>query len=150
MALALTSRRRAIAGVASSLAAFALAVAVVGRGCGTAAPGPEAAVRNFVEAARAGDRHAVWQLLSPTTQQRLEREAIRTTDLVGSSTRYRAIDLISIGSSEDVASPSEIRVTSKSADRAQVEVLGAGGRAQIELVRVGERWRIELPTYGGS
>jgi hypothetical protein len=149
VALALTSRRRALAGAASALAAFALAVAVVGRGCGSAAPGPESAVRNFVQAARAGDRNAVWQLLSPATQQVLEREAMQATDLVGSSTRYRALDLISIGSSDDVAAPSRFAVTSKTADRATVEVAGAAGLSAVELVRVNGRWRIDLPTYGG-
>lgn len=150
MALALTSRRRALAGAASAIAAIALAVAVVGRGCGVTTPGPEAAVRSFVQAARAGDRRAVWQLLSPATQQAIESEAQKSTDLVGSSTRYEALDLISIGSSDDVPPPTDIRMVSQRGDRAVVEVAGAAGRAQLELVRVGGRWRIDMPGYGGS
>ncbi len=47
MALALTSRRGALAAVASALAAMALAAAVAGRSCRVTQPGPEAAVRDM-------------------------------------------------------------------------------------------------------
>jgi len=127
------------------VAAMALAAAVVGRGCGVTSPGPDATVRSLVQASRAGDRKAVWQLLSPDTQTRLERQAREATELVGSSTRYTALDLISIGSSDDVPPPTEIRVVWKRGDDAMVKVAGTAGQAELPLRRVGGRWRIHLP-----
>ena len=146
MALALTSRRGAVAAAASALAAIGLAATMLGRGCGVTSPGPEATVRGMMQAARTGDRKAVWRLLSPDTQQALEDQAQKATDLVGASTRYTAIDLISVGSPDD-APPTDIRVVSRSGDHAVVEVAGPGGRAQLELVRVDGRWKIDLPAY---
>jgi hypothetical protein len=145
VALALTSKRRAMAAAASALAAMALAAAVVGRGCSVSAPGPDATVRSLMTAARAGDRKAVWTLLSVKTQERLEREARQATQLVGSSTRYAALDMISIGSSEDVAPPTEIKTVSRHGDDAVVEIGGPTGRAQLSLHRESGRWRVHLP-----
>ncbi|MBK9033470.1 MAG: hypothetical protein IPL61_19760 [Myxococcales bacterium] len=147
MALALTSRRGAIAAAASAVMAMALAATMLGRGCGVTRPGPEAAVRGMIQAARAGDRKAVWRLLSPQTQRALEDRARKATDLVGASTRYTALDLISVGTSDDVPPPTDVREVSRSGDRAVVEVGGPTGRAQIEVVRVDGRWRIDLPAY---
>jgi hypothetical protein len=149
MALALTSRRGALAAVASALAAMALAAAVAGRSCRVTEPGPEAAVRDMIQAAKTGDRDTVFELLAPATRERLDAEARRATDLVGASQRYAAKDLISIGSSEGVADPTDITVLEDRGDRAVVEVVSPAGRARIDLVRQGGRWRIELPQYGG-
>lgn len=146
LALALTSRRGAVAAAASALAAIALAAAVLGRGCGVTEPGPDAAVRSLVQAARAGDRKAVWRMLTPSTQQALEERAKKATDLVGSSTRYTALDLISIGSSEDVPPPVDIRTVSRAGDRATVEI-GGPTPERIDVVRVDGRWKIDLPAY---
>lgn len=147
MALALTSRRGALAAGASALAAIALAATMLGRGCGVTKPGPDAAVRAMIQAARAGDRKAVWRLLSPDTQRALEDRAQKATDLVGASTRYSALDLISVGASDDVPPPTDIKVVSEGGDHAVVELGGPTGRAQLELVRVDGRWRIDLPAY---
>lgn len=147
MALALTSRRGALAAGASALAAIALAATMLGRGCGVTKPGPDAAVRAMIQAARAGDRKAVWRLLSPDTQRALEDRAQKATDLVGASTRYSALDLISVGASDDVPPPTDIKVVSEGDDHAVVELGGPTGRAQLELVRVDGRWRIDLPAY---
>ncbi|MEQ1737247.1 MAG: hypothetical protein ABL886_12685 [Rhodoglobus sp.] len=147
MALALTARRRALAAATTALAAAALAAAVLGRSCAVSPPGPEAAVRALVQAARARDRKAVWELLSPDTQARLTEGARRATDLVGSSTRYRPLDLISIGSSDDVPPPVDIRTLSRDGDHAVVEIISVGEPAQIELVRIGKRWKIDLASY---
>jgi hypothetical protein len=149
MALALTQRRRTIAAAASLVAAVALAVAVAGRSCRVGAPGPDATVRAMMQAAKAGDRQAVFDLLSPVTQQRLEERARAATDLVGSSRRYTALELISIGgNSDDEPAPSEVRVVESKADRASVEVAGPGGRARVDLVLVQGQWRVHLPDYG--
>lgn len=148
MALALTSRRSTVAAVASALAAMALAAAVAGRSCRVSQPGPEAAVRDMLQAAKTGDRETVFELLSPATRARLETEAKRATDLVGASIRYSAKDLVSIGSSDGVAAPTDITVLEERADHAVVEVVSPAGRARMELVKVDGRWRIDLPQYG--
>lgn len=147
MALTLTSRRNAIAAAASALAAIALAATMLGRGCAVTRPGPDAAVRAMIQAARAGDRKAVWRLLSPDTQHALEAKARQATDLVGASTRYGALDLISVGASDDVPPPTDIHVKSNDGSHAVVEIGGPTGRAEIELVRVDGRWRVDLPAY---
>jgi hypothetical protein len=148
MALALTSRRGALAAITSALAAMALAAAVAGRSCRVTQPGPEAAVRDMIQAAKTGDRDMVFELLTPATRDRLEAEARRATDLVGASQRYRAKDLISIGSSDGVADPTDITVLEEHGDRAVVEVVAPAGRARIELVKLDGRWHIDLPQYG--
>ena len=148
MALALTSRRGALAAVASALAAMALAAAVAGRSCRVTEPGPEAAVRDMIQAAKTGDRDMVYELLTPAVRDRLDAEAKRATDLVGAAQRYRAKDLISIGSSDGVADPTDITVLEEHGDRAVVEVVSAAGRARLGLVKLDGRWHIDLPAYG--
>ena len=148
MALALTSRRSTLAAVASALAAMALAAAVAGRSCRVMQPGPEAAVRDMIQVVKTGDRDLVFGLLTPATRERLDAEARRATDLVGASQRYVAKDLISIGSSDAVADPTDITVLEEHGDHAVVEVVSPGGRARVELVRIDGRWRIDLPQYG--
>ena len=148
MALALTSRRSTLAAVASALAAMALAAAVAGRSCRVSQPGPEAAVRDVIQAAKTGDRDAVFSLLAPSTRDRLEAEARRATDLVGVAQRYTAKDLISIGSSDGVPDPTDITVLEEHNDRAVVELVSPAGRARLELIKLDGRWKIELPQYG--
>jgi hypothetical protein len=150
MALALTGRRRAAAAAVSVLAAVALAVAVVGRGCRVTEPGPEAAVRGMLAAANEGDRRAVFALLSPATQAALEERAQRATELVGSNVRYTALDLIAIGSAEDVPAPTEIEVLDHRGNHAVVEVTSSAGKAQLDVVKVDGRWRIDLPSYAAA
>ena len=147
MALALTSRRSTMAAVASALAAMALAAAVAGRSCRVTHPGPEATVSDVMQAAKAGDRDTVFELLTPATRERLEAEAKRATDLVGAAVRYTAKDLISIGSSEGVAPPTDITVVEQSGDRAVVEIVAPSGRARIDLEQIDGTWRIDLPDY---
>lgn len=150
MALALTGRRRVWAAAVSAIAAVALAVGVVGRGCRVEEPGPDTAVRSMLAAASAGDRKAFWALLSPDTQAKLEEKAQRATELGGSNVRYVALDLISIGSTEEVPPPTEINVLERHGDRAVVEIVSAAGRARLDVVQVDGRWRIDLPGYGAD
>jgi len=147
MALALTSRRSTVAAVASALAAMALAAAVAGRSCRVTHPGPEGTVRDLYRAAKAGDRDAVFEMLAPATRDRLEVEAKRATDLVGAAVRYTAKDLISIGSSDEVAPPSDVTVVEESGDRAVVEVVAPSGRSRLDLLRIDGDWRVDLPDY---
>jgi len=148
MALALGTRRSTIAAVASALAAVALAVAVAGRSCRVTTPGPEATVRDLLQAAKAGDRDAIYELLSPRTRTRLAAEASRATDLVGATVRYTDKEMISIGATDAIAAPTEVTVVDERGDRAVVEVVSSGGRARVELVEVDGRWRVDLPQYG--
>jgi len=147
MALALTTRRSTVAAVASILAAMALAVAVAGRSCRVSQPGPEAAVREMLQAARTGDSELVWELLSPETRERLTAQAKRSSDFVGATVRYSAKDLISIGGSEGVPAPTDITVIEEHADRAVVEIVSSAGRWRMSLVKVEDRWRVDVPQY---
>lgn len=147
MARALSSRRTTIAAVTSAVAAAALAVGVAGRSCAVSTPGPEEVVHDLLAAAKAQDRHAVFALLSPATQQRIEGRARRATDLVGSSTRFSAIDLLSIGSTEEPP-PTDITEVESIGDRAVVEIVGPAIRARLTVVKVDGRWLVELPGYG--
>jgi len=150
MALALGTRRSTVAAVASALAAMALAAAVAGRSCRVTTPGPELVVRDLLAAAKAGDRDAIYDLLTPATQARLESQAKRATDLVGAAVRYTAKDLISIGASDGVAPPSDITLIDARGDHATVELVSPNGRAKLDLVKSDGRWRIDLPQFGGS
>ena len=76
------------------------------------------------------------------------KRAQRATELVGSNVRYSALDLIAIGSAEDVPAPSRIEVVRRDGDHAVVEVVSEGGRSRLEVVRIDGRWRIDLPGYG--
>lgn len=148
MALALTTRRSTVAAVASAIAAMAIAAAVAGRSCRVSQRGPEAAVRDMLQAARTGDVDLVFELLSPSTRAGLEAQARRATDLVGGSERFSAKHLVSVGSSDGVPAPTDITVLDELDDRAVVEIVSPAGRSRVELVRVGGRWLIELPAYG--
>jgi len=149
MALALGTRRSTLAAVTSALAAMALAAAVAGRSCRVAPVGPEVTVRDLLQSAKAGDRDAIFELLTPATRARLDAEAKRATDLVGAAVRYNAKDLISIGASDGVAAPTDITVLEQRGDRATVEVVSPSGRARIELVKSSEgRWQVDLPQFG--
>ena len=148
MALALSTRLSTVAAVGSMLAAMALAAAVAGRSCRVTQPGPEVAVRDVIQAAKTGDRDAVFELLSPATRTRLDAAARHATEVVGASTRYTAKDLISIGASDHDASPTDITVIDELGEHAVVEVVSLAGRARMELVKVAGRWLIDLPSYG--
>lgn len=148
MALALTSRKSTIAAVASALAAMAVAAAVAGRSCRVSQPGPEAAVRDILQAAKTGDRDTVFDMLAPTTRARLEVEARRATDLVGASIRYTAKDLVSIGASDNISAPTDITVIEELEDRAIVEMVSPAGRSRMQLVKIDGRWKIDIPEYG--
>ncbi|MBC7974177.1 MAG: hypothetical protein H7138_04275 [Myxococcales bacterium] len=113
-------------------------------------PGPEAAVRDMIQAAKTGDRELVFELLTDATRDRLTAEAKRATDLVGASRRYTAKDLISIGSSDGVSDPTDITVLEEHGDHAVVELVSPAGRARLEVVKVGGRWRIDLPGYASE
>lgn len=147
MALALTTRRSTMAAVASILAAMALAVAVAGRSCRVSQPGPEVTVREMLQAARTGDVDRVWELLAPDTRERLVAQAKRSTDFVGATVRYNPKDLISIGGSEGVPTPTDITVIEEHNNQAVVEIVSPAGRWRMSLVKSLGRWRVDIPQY---
>jgi hypothetical protein len=149
MALAMTPRRSSLAAVASAVAAMALAAAVAGRSCRVSQPGPVAAVRDLIQAAKTGDRDTVFELLAPATRAQLEVEAKNATALVGAAVRYTAKDLISIGSSEGVAVATDITVVAESGEHATVEIVSGASRERLELVKVDGRWKITLAAFAG-
>jgi len=104
-------------------------------------------VRDMIRAAKAGERQLVYDLLSPGTQVRLAERAREATEKAGASLRFTAMDLISIGSSENIAPPTDITVLDERNDRAVVEVVSAQGRSRVDLVRVDGRWLIEMSGY---
>jgi len=149
MALALSSRRSWIGAVVSVLAAVAVAAAVAGRSCRVSQPGPEVAVRDMLQAAKTGDRDAVFELLAPTTRARLEAEAKRSTDYVGAAIRFSAKDLVSIANTDATAPPADITVIEERGDHAVVLIVySPAARSLLDLVRVDGQWRIEIPQYG--
>jgi hypothetical protein len=148
MAIALTSRRTTIAAMTSAVAAAALAVGVAGRSCTVSTPDPEAVVHELLAAAKAQDRHAVFELLAPTTRQRIEARARRATDLVGSGRRFAAIDLVSIGIPEGSPAPTDVTIVEHLGDHAVVEIVSPSGRARLNVVQIDGRWLVELPKYG--
>jgi hypothetical protein len=150
MALALGTRRSTLAAVGSVLAAMALAAAVAGRSCRVTKPGPDVAVRDLIQAARAGDRDTVFELLAPAARAALDAQAKRATDLVGAATRYTAKDLISIGAFDATAAPTHITVIEERDDHAIVEIVSEAGRARVQLLKTGGRWRVELPQFASG
>lgn len=156
LGVVLGSRRRAITLVASALAAVALAAAVAGRACSVEDYSPEGAARAFVEAANAGDRRAIYELLGPETKARLAHASRRATDLVGGGTRFDALDLVGLGTPLESGSPTEVvvkrRVSAEEANDERgytlVEVVDTSGRrAELRLVEIGGNWRVEVPAY---
>ncbi len=154
LGFAIGSRRRAITLTASALAAVALAAAMVGRSCSVEDDSPEGAARAFVEAASAGDRQALYELLGPETRARLERASRRATDLVGGGMRFDALDLVGLeapsesGALRDVVVKKRVSAEEAGADRGYtiVEVVDATGRrAELRLVEIGGNWRVEIP-----
>lgn len=127
---------------------MAFAAAMAGRGCRDDTDGPTGAVRQMVTAARAGDQKAVYDLLSPETQQRLQVSSQRATDLAGSADRYESLDLISIGRIDEGTGPKDYKLISNSSGVAMVEIVSHSGlRARIRVVEVDGRWRIDIPDY---
>lgn len=144
--MARDGKPRLVALAASVLAAAALAAAVAGRSCSVDDDSPEGAVRSFVAAAQAGDEAALYELLGPTTRQKLDQAAERATNLAGTTRRYGPLDLVSI--SESVDGPRKIALVSRDGDAAVVELTAAdGASARLDLVREDGHWRIELPDY---
>jgi hypothetical protein len=138
----LGTRRRLLAALVTAAAAFALAVTATGRGC-SGSGSPEGAAREFVGAARSGDRQAVWALLGPATRRRLEDAALAATEKVGGTRRYDALDMLDVAASD--GPPVDVVLRERRGGQAIVDLLGAAGlKDTLTLVEVGQTWRVEL------
>lgn len=144
----LESRRSALTAVASALAAVALAAAVAGRSCQMDDSAPEAVVREFIAAANADDRAALYALFGPKTHAHLQEAARRATDLAGGAVRYSVLDMISVGAA-DSALPKQIVLKHRDQTQAAVEIIDINNkRSEVTLVMVEGVWRIELLADG--
>lgn len=147
--MVLGTRRRLLAALATVGAAITLALVVSGRGCIDADASPEGAARAFVAAARAGDRHALWDLLGPRTRERLTDLAASATAKAGGTRRFAALDMLDATPAEG-APPVEVAVAWRDAAAATVVVRGPGGAAdRLALVKTPQGWRVELPAPSG-
>lgn len=149
LAFAPLGKHRVLVAVATAIAAFALAAAVVGRSCQWNKSAPEEVAERFIAAVKERDRDAIFQLLSPTTQARLTAGAERATSLVGGSRRYGPLDLISVGEL-DRATPLGVGRAAISGDVAVVPITTETGRSELSLMRVDGAWLVEIGGYGGS
>lgn len=166
--LAPWSRRRALAALASAIAAVALATAVAGRGCEVDDDGPVSAVQDFLVAVDTGELASLYDQLGPATQAGLTAEAKRASDLAGGAHRFQAVDMLGVRTSalsgprtlrliERVRSPAAAPADDSggSADagavvdeRAVVEVQRADGTAgTLDVVLLDGVWRVELPLF---
>jgi hypothetical protein len=139
------TRKRVLALSVTAMVAVAVAVVASGRGCASGDGTPAGAARAFVEAARAGDKHAAWDLLGPRTRARLTAAAEGATDRQGGPRRYRALDMLDVSANETHYAPSDIILRERAGERAVVDILGPSGkRDALTIVLVGGRWRVEL------
>lgn len=119
-------------------------------GCGGAEPGasPEAAVRQLIAAARAGDRLAVYNRLGPRTRGRID-EILASSRKSGGARLLQPEDLVTVGwvpPAWEASSVRELGRPSDGGDSAEVEVASAAGdRQTVITVREGRRWMVELP-----
>ena len=126
------------------LGALWLACAALGCSAGGART-PEGAVQQFIAAAHAGDRAAIYQRLGPRTRARIEamQEASRRT---GGRLVTRPEDFLAAGWAQPAWEMAGTRTLREEGAAAEVEVYSAtGDRHTLSLVREGAEWKVELP-----
>lgn len=123
----------------------ALLVAVIGLcDCRSPRAHPEDTVAALIEVVRAGDRAAAYDLLGPTTRQRLEALAAGARRSTGRLTLAPS-DLLGTSWAPPAWEAAHLRTLANDGRSATVEVSGVGGeRQELTLVRDHERWRVEL------
>jgi hypothetical protein len=120
------------------------ALALLFAACGAGTRSPAGAVRALGEAARRGDREAVYRLLAPETRQQLEADQKRAAQLAGRR-ELGAAELLAAGWFPPRGAPKQVREIQRSGEQATVEVIGAqGSRDLVKCRRVGDRWRVVL------
>lgn len=145
-------RRRLIAPLVTASLAVLLWVTVTSeRGCASPSSSPVAAARAFIQAARGGDKQAVWDWLGPKTRQSLHQAAKRATETVGGARRFTALDLLDVTPQETPYRGAEVTLRQGNLTRTVVDVVGPSGqRDSMELVHEGGMWRVELGFGDGS
>lgn len=125
--------------------AFIAALMVAGCSSRDRADNPEGAVQLFIQAARSGDRAAVYQRLGPETRARIEA-LLTSSKHQGGRLIARPEDFFSVGWAPPAWEPAGTRTVGREGNRAEVEVFSAAGdRHVLTLVREGKEWKIELP-----
>jgi hypothetical protein len=105
---------------------------------------PEGAVHLLIDAARSGDRAAVYQRLGPRTRARIDALA-DSTRRTGGRLLTKPEDFLSVGSAPPAWELSGMRTLRRDDLSAEVEVYSAAGdRHALQLVREGQEWKIEL------
>ena len=103
-------------------------------------PGPEAAVRRFLDVASTAHRDRLFDELGPATQYRLKQDAERAALMAGQRTLPPS-QLLSV----DVPPGAyQVHTIRQSGSEAEVEVTIAAYRQRFRCVRVNGRWKIEL------
>lgn len=126
---------------------MALAAAVAGRACSASDESPEGVVRALDQAARAGDRKAVYELLGPKTRAALERKTQRATELVGGARRFQPLELISLATPGEPSRIKRLDVEGSGDVRYVIVTDVSGRRSRLPVVEVDGHWRVELPSY---
>jgi hypothetical protein len=106
---------------------------------------PEGAVELLINAARTGDKAAVYQRLGPRTRARIDalQDATRRT---GGRLVMKPEDFLSVSWAAPAWDPAGTRTLRRDDSTAEVEVYsGTGDRHTLPLVREGQEWKVELP-----
>jgi hypothetical protein len=137
-------------GAAASFLLVGAATVLLGAGplaCASGDDGasPEAAVRQLIASARAGDRAAVYQRLGPRTRGRIE-EILASARKSGGARLLKPEDLVTVGWVPPAWEASSVHEQSRAGTEADVEVASAAGdRQTVRVVREGKHWMVELP-----
>jgi len=116
-------------------------------GCSGGGPGasPEAAVRQLIASARAGDAAAVYRRLGPRTRGRIEA-ILASARKSGGARLLRPEDLVTVGWVPPAWEASNVHEQNRSGEEADVEAVSANGdRQTVHVVREAHRWVVELP-----
>ena len=122
-----------------------LVITLIGAACSVrgGASSPEGAVRQFVQAARAGDREAVYRRLGPRTRAHIEELARRTAS--SAQVVLRPEELLSVGWAAPAWEVETVRTARREGDSADVEVASAAGdRQTVHVVKDLDDWKLEV------
>lgn len=120
-------------------------LATVGCSGGDVGGSPEAAVRQLIASARAGDGAAVYRRLGPRTRGRIEA-ILESARKSGGARLLRPEDLVTVGWVPPAWEASNVHEQNRAGVEADVEVASAAGdRQSVRVVREGKRWMVELP-----
>src|SRR5262245_38591322 len=106
---------------------------------------PESAVESLINAARAGDRAAVYARFGPRTRARIDG-LLSSAQRTGGTRMLRPEDLVTVGWLPPAWEPAGTRLLRRDGAEAEVEVFSASNdRQAVRTVREGKTWKVELP-----